>query len=59
VIVTFNNHTFTIIHKTNKKIKRISIALENKDEIVLKTPLGLNGFVEILTHTQEKCLKRR
>ena len=30
---------FQVIHKTNKQIKRIGISLENRDEIIVKTPL--------------------
>ncbi|MEA3498204.1 MAG: SprT family zinc-dependent metalloprotease [Campylobacterota bacterium] len=37
--ITLDNNTFTLIHRTNKKIKRISLAIENKDEIIIKTPL--------------------
>lgn len=37
--VTLDNQTFTVIHRTNKKIKRVSLSLENKDEIVVRTPL--------------------
>jgi predicted metal-dependent hydrolase len=39
VQITLDNYTFTIVHRTNKKIKRISLSLENKDEIIIKTPL--------------------
>lgn len=37
--ITLDNHNFVLIHRTNKKIKRISLALENKNEIIIKTPL--------------------
>ncbi len=37
--ITLDNYTFTIVHRTNKKIKRVSLSLENKDEIIIKTPL--------------------
>lgn len=37
--ITLDNHTFYIVHRTNKKIKRITLSLENKDEIIIKTPL--------------------
>ena len=37
--ITLDNNTFTLIHRTNKKIKRISLAIENSDEIIIKTPL--------------------
>jgi len=39
VQITLDNHTFTLVHRTNKKIKRISLAIENSDEIIIKTPL--------------------
>lgn len=41
--ITLDNHTFYIVHRTNKKIKRISLSLENKDEIIIKTPLGFKA----------------
>ena len=41
--ITLDNHTFYIIHRTNKKIKRITLSLENKDEIIIKTPLGFKA----------------
>lgn len=41
--VTFNNQNFKIIHRTNKKIKRITLAMENKNEIVIRTPLGFKA----------------
>ncbi|MEA3383316.1 MAG: SprT family zinc-dependent metalloprotease [Campylobacterota bacterium] len=37
--IILDNNTFTLIHRTNKKIKRVSLALENKNEIIVKTPL--------------------
>ena len=37
--IILDNHTFELVHRTNKKIKRISLALENKNEIIIKTPL--------------------
>jgi predicted metal-dependent hydrolase len=37
--VVLDNHTFEVIHRSNKRIKRIGISLENKDEIIVKTPL--------------------
>jgi len=43
VQITLDNHTFYIVHRTNKKIKRISLSLENKDEIIIKTPLGFKA----------------
>ena len=37
--IILDNHTFTLTHRTNKKIKRISLTLVSKDEILIKTPL--------------------
>lgn len=37
--IILDNHTFTLVHRTNKKIKRVSLVLENKDEVIIKTPL--------------------
>lgn len=37
--IILDNHSFLLIHRTNKKIKKISLALENKNEIIIKTPL--------------------
>ena len=41
--ITLDNQSFFIIHRTNKKIKRVTLALENKDEIIIKTPLGFKA----------------
>lgn len=41
--ITLDKHTFYIVHRTHKKIKRISLALENKNEIIIKTPLGFKA----------------
>jgi len=45
VQITLDNHTFTLIHRTNKKIKNISLSLENKDEILIKTPLKFKAHM--------------
>ena len=37
--IVLDDIKFQIIHKINKRIKRISLSLENKDEIIVKTPL--------------------
>lgn len=37
--IILGDQTFSIIHRTNKKIKRISLQLENQNEIIIKTPL--------------------
>jgi predicted metal-dependent hydrolase len=43
--IFLEEYEFNIIHRTNKKIKRISLALENKNEIIVKTPLGIKSNV--------------
>jgi len=57
--ITLDNHTFTLIHRTNKKIKRISLALENKNEIIVKTPLKFKSHMikEIVYEYKEWILK--
>jgi len=30
---------FTVVHRTNKRIKKVTIALENQNEVIVKTPL--------------------
>jgi predicted metal-dependent hydrolase len=59
VTVTLDNHIFTIVHKTNKKIKRISLSLENKDEVVVKTPLRFKAhqLKEIVYEYKEWILR--
>ena len=50
--------TFNIIHRTNKRIKRISLSLESKNEIMVKTPLGIKSHQlrEIVLHHQQWIL---
>jgi len=57
--ITLDNHTFTLIHRTNKKIKRISLAMENKNEIIIKTPLKFKAhkIKEIAYEYKEWILK--
>lgn len=57
--VTLNNHKFNIVHRTNKKIKRISLQLENKDEIIIRTPLKFKTHLlkEIVYEHKEWILK--
>jgi len=45
VQIILNNHSFELIHRTNKKIKRISLTIENKDEIIIKTPLKFKSHM--------------
>lgn len=58
-VVTLNNHTFNIIHRTNKKIKRVSLQLENKNEIIVKTPLKFKSHLlkEIVYEHKEWILR--
>ena len=45
VQIILDNITFCIIHRTNKKIKRISLAIENQNEIIIKTPLKFKSHL--------------
>jgi predicted metal-dependent hydrolase len=56
--VTLNNTVFTIIHHTNKKIKRVSLVLQSQSEIVIKTPLKFKAhkIKEIVYQHQEWIL---
>ncbi len=49
---------FNIIHRTNKRIKKVSLSLENKSEIIVKTPLGIKSHQlrEIVLHNQNWIL---
>lgn len=57
--ITLDNHIFTLIHRTNKKIKRVSLALENKNEIIVQTPLKFKSHLlkEIVYEYKEWILK--
>ncbi len=57
--IILDNRTFTLIHRTNKKIKRISLALENSDEIIVKTPLKFKSHMikEIVFEHKEWILR--
>ena len=43
--IILDDHTFVIIHKTSKRIKRVSLSLQNQDEIIIKTPLGFKAHL--------------
>ena len=47
-----------LIHRTNKKIKRISLSLENKSDIIIKTPLGVKSHQlrELVTYHKKWIL---
>ncbi|MEA3290492.1 MAG: SprT family zinc-dependent metalloprotease [Campylobacterota bacterium] len=57
--IILDDHKFLVNHRTNKKIKRISLQLESKDEILLKTPLGVKSHMikEIIFSHKEWILK--
>jgi len=59
VQVILDNYTFEIIHRTNKKIKKISLSIENKDEIIIKTPLKFKSHLlkEIVLEHKDWILK--
>jgi predicted metal-dependent hydrolase len=43
--IVLEKYEFNIIHRTNKKIKRISLSIENKNEVIVKTPLGMKSHL--------------
>lgn len=43
--ITLQGKTFTIIHRTNKRIKRVGLILENSNEIIVKTPLKFKAHL--------------
>jgi predicted metal-dependent hydrolase len=43
--VNLQGSDFIIIHRTNNKIKRVRIVLENKNEIIVKTPLKFKAHL--------------
>lgn len=59
VQIILDNNTFSLIHRTNKKIKRISLTLENQDEIIVKTPLKFKSHMlkEIVYEHKDWILK--
>lgn len=57
--ILLDDNEFEIIHRTNKKIKRISLILENRSTILLKTPLRFKShqIKEIIYNHKEWILK--
>ena len=43
MIIYIDDLKLNLVHRTNKKIKRISLSLENKSDILVKTPLGIKS----------------
>jgi predicted metal-dependent hydrolase len=57
--INLQNHHFTVIHRTNKKIKRIGIVLENQNEIIVKTPLKFkNHLLKEIIYEHEDWILR-
>ncbi len=59
MIITLDNHTFTLSHHTSKRIKRVSVVLQSKDHIVVKTPLKFKAHLikEVVYGYKEWILK--
>ncbi|MBD3840843.1 MAG: M48 family metallopeptidase [Campylobacterales bacterium] len=57
--IILNNTSFELIHHTNKKIKRVSIELKNKNEIIVKTPLKFQSHLikQVVYDYQEWILR--
>ena len=45
VQIILDDQIFFLVHRTNKKIKKISLELQNKDEIIVKTPLKFKSHM--------------
>ena len=43
--IILDDYSFELIHRTNKKIKRISLSIQNQDEIIIKTPLKFKSHL--------------
>jgi len=43
--INLDGKNFEVIHRTNKKIKRVGILLENSNEIIVKTPLKFKAHL--------------
>lgn len=57
--IRLENETFEVIHRTNKRIKRIGLMIENQNEIIVKTPLGFkaNNIREIVERNKDWILR--
>ena len=57
--IRLGDEVFEIIHRTNKRIKRVGLMIENQNEIVVKTPLGFkaNNIREIVESNQDWILR--
>ncbi len=57
--INLKGNVFSITHRTNKRIKRISLHLENKNEITIKTPLKFKAHLlkEIVYEHEKWILK--
>ena len=57
--INLDGNSFTLIHRSNKRIKRIGITIENQNELVIKTPLGYkaNNIRDIVISHKEWILR--
>jgi predicted metal-dependent hydrolase len=57
--IKLDKYTFELTHITNKKIKKVSLGLRSKDEIIIKTPLKFksHNLKEIIYDNKEWILK--
>ena len=57
--VNLKGKEFTIVHRTNKKVKRVGILLENKDEIIVRTPLKFKAhFLKEVVYEHQDWILR-
>jgi predicted metal-dependent hydrolase len=56
--LTLDDYQIEVVHRTNKKIKRVSISIENRDEIIIRTPLKFksHSLKEIIYTNKEWIL---
>lgn len=57
--ILLDDELFTIVHRANKRIKRLGLTLESQNEIIVKTPLGYkaNNIRDIIIANKEWILR--
>lgn len=57
--IKLDDVVFELVHRTNKRIKKIGLFLENQNEIIIKTPLGFksNNLRDIVISHQDWILR--
>jgi predicted metal-dependent hydrolase len=57
--ISLDKYTFELIHITNKKIKKVSLGLKNRNEIIIKTPLKFkaHNIKQIIYDNKDWVLK--